>query len=319
MTGRRPAVSVVMPVRNGGRDLDEALASMLGQTFGDFELIAVDDHSTDETPSRLRRATEEDARVQLIASPGQGFVAAVNAGVAASRGGWIARMDADDRSHPDRLARQMAHLHAHAEIDVLGTSVRVIDAGGNPAGTIRYPLDHALIALSLRAATVFCHGTVIVRRAALATAGGYRSESFPAEDYDLWCRLVIAGARLANLDEPLYDYRLSAGGVSRTVTERQQAMATHIGIEYGRLLPSVPGARETWRAASAIARQVADGEVDARALARAARSTRESILPWVRSGRWAGAGAALAGAFRAETTYRRRCLTVAHRRQPRRR
>ncbi|MGH8975927.1 MAG: glycosyltransferase, partial [Acidimicrobiia bacterium] len=225
MTGGRPPVSVVMPVRNGARDLDEALASMLSQTFEDFELIAVDDHSTDETPVRLRRATGEDPRVRSIASPGHGFVAAVSAGVAASGGEWIARMDADDRSHPDRLARQMAHLHDHAEVDVLGTSVRVIDAGGNAAGTIRYPLDHALIALSLRANTALHHGTVIVRRAALASAGGYRPESFPAEDYDLWCRLVIAGARLANLDEPLYDYRLSAGGVSRTVNERQQAVA----------------------------------------------------------------------------------------------
>lgn len=288
---------------------------MLGQSFGDFELIAVDDHSTDETPLRLQRATEEDRRVRLITSPGHGFVAAVNAGVAASAGDWIARMDADDRSHPERFACQMAHLHAHSEIDLLGTSVRVIDAAGSPVSTIRYPLNHALIALSLRAGTAFAHGTVIVRRATLASAGGYRSERFPVEDYDLWCRLVIAGARLANLDEPLYDYRLSAGGVSRTVTERQAAMATEVGIEYGRLLPSVPGAREAWRAAGAIARQVADGEVDARALARVARSTRESILPWVRSGRWAGAGAALAGTLRAEIAYRRQRLAVARGRE----
>jgi cellulose synthase/poly-beta-1,6-N-acetylglucosamine synthase-like glycosyltransferase len=311
MTGGQPRVSVVMPVRNGGRDLDEALASMLGQTFSDFEFIAVDDHSTDETPSRLRRAAEDDPRVRVITSPGQGFVAAVTAGISASGGDWIARMDADDRAHPDRLARQMAYLDAHADVDVLGTSVRVVDADGNPTATIRYPLDHDLIALSLRAATALHHGTVIVRRAALASAGGYRPETFPAEDYDLWCRLVIAGARLANLDEPLYDYRLSASGVSRTVTERQQAMASSVGVEYGRLLPSAPGMQEAWRAAGAIAHQVTNGEVDVRALGRAARSTRESILPWARSRRWDGARAALAGTLRAETAYRRRRLTAA--------
>ncbi|MDQ1498777.1 MAG: hypothetical protein QOI86_2117 [Actinomycetota bacterium] len=316
MTGGGTSISVVMPVHNGGHDLDEALASIFSQTFGEFELIAVDDHSTDETPSRLRRAAEEDPRVRVITPPGRGFVAAVNAGIAASQADWIARMDADDRSHPDRLTRQMAHLRAHPDLDVLGTAVRVIDAGGSPTGTIRYPLDHSLITLSLRAATAFAHGTVIVRREALAAVGGYRSERFPVEDYDLWCRLVVAGARMANLDEPLYDYRLSAGGVSRTVTERQQSMATEVGIEYGRLLPSVPGAGEAWRAAGAIARQVADGEADPRALARAGRSTRESILPWVRSRRWGGAGAALAGAFRAEAAYRRRPLTVARFRRP---
>jgi glycosyltransferase involved in cell wall biosynthesis len=311
MTGRQPSVSVVMPVHNGGRDLDEALASVLGQTFGDFELIAIDDHSTDETPSLLRRATEEDPRIRLLASPGRGFVAAVNAGIAASRADWIARMDADDRSHPDRLARQMAYLQAHPDVDVLGTSVRVIKADGSPAGTIRYPLDHSLIALSLRADTAFCHGTVILRRAALGKAGSYRSDRFPAEDYDLWCRLVIAGARLANLDEPLYDYRLSTGGISRTVRDRQRAMANEVGTEYGTLLPDVPGVREAWRAASEIAQQVAEGQIDARALNRAARSARESILPWVRSRRWAGASAALAGAFRAEVEYRRQRLTGA--------
>lgn len=309
MTGGRPPISVVMPVRNGGPDLGEALASVLGQSFGDFELIAVDDHSTDETPTLLRRAAEEDSRVRVIAPAGQGFVVAVSAGIAAAEGDWIARMDADDRSHPDRLARQMAYLQAHAEVDVLGTSVRVIDAEGRPAHVIRYPLDHALIALSLRAETAMHHGTVVVRRAALAAAGGYRSEWFPAEDYDLWCRLVMSGARLANLDEPLYDYRLSESGVSRTVTERQQAVAREIGVEYGRLLPSPPGTREAWRSVGAIAQQVAEGEADARALARAARSARETVLPWVRSRRWRGAAAALVSALRAETAYRRRRFT----------
>jgi len=304
--GGRPLVSVVMPVRNGGRDLDEALTSILGQTFGAFELIAVDDGSTDETPSRLRRASEEDPRVRVIVSPGTGFVAAVNAGIAASVSDWIARMDADDRSHPERLARQVAHLDAHPEVDLLGTSVRVIDAAGTPVSTIRFPLDQAVIALSLRTETPFCHGTVMMRRAALIAAGGYRSDRFPAEDYDLWCRLATAGARLANLDQPLYDYRLSAGGVSRTINERQQVMATEIGVEYGRQAPTLPGVREVWRAAGAIAHQVADGEVDARALARTSRSTRQSIVPWVNSRRWAGAGAALAGALRAETAYRLR-------------
>lgn len=306
MTGGRPSISVVMPVRNGGRDLGEALASVLGQTFGDFELIAVDDHSTDETPSLLRRAAEEDSRVKAIASPDTGFVAAVSAGIAAGQSEWIARMDADDRSHPDRLARQLAYLQSHAEVDVLGTSVRVIDAEGSPAHVIRYPLDHALIALSLRAETAMHHGTVVVRRAALAAAGGYRSERFPAEDYDLWCRLVMTGARLANLDEPLYDYRLSETGVSRTVNERQRVVAREIGAEYGRLLTSVPGAVEAWRGVGAIAQQVAEGEADARALARAARSARESVVPWMCSRRWGAAGAALAGAVRAETSYRRR-------------
>jgi len=258
----------------------------------------------------LRRAADQDPRVRLVSSPGNGFVSAVNAGAAAAAGEWIARMDADDRSHPDRLARQMAHLEAHGEVDVLGSSVRVINDDGSAAGVIRYPLDHALIVLSLRAATAFAHGTVIIRRAAFTAAGGYRPGRFPVEDYDLWCRLAIAGARLANLDEPLYDYRLSASGVSRTVKERQEAMAAEVGLEYGRLLLSLPSAREVWRAAAAIAKQAAHGDVDARALARAARSAREAILPWARSGRWAAAGAALAGAVRAEAAYRRRRLTV---------
>jgi len=304
-----------MPVRNGGRDLDEAVASILGQTFADFELLAVNDHSTDDTPSRLRQASEADARVRVIDSPGHGFVAAVNAGLADSGSAWIARMDADDRSHPERLARQMAYLHAHEDVDILGTSVRVIDANGHPSGSIRYPLEHALIVLSLRAATAFAHGSVVVRRAALITAGGYRAGRFPAEDYDLWCRLAVAGARLANLDEPLYDYRLSPGGVSRTINSEQAAMEREVGVEYGRLLALVPPLAEAWTAAAAVGRRVADGEADARALARAARSTRESVLPWARSRRWEAAGAALTAALRAEVAYRRRRLATGRVRQ----
>lgn len=300
-----------MPVHNGGRYLDEALVSMYSQTFANFELIAVDDHSTDETPARLQRAAEEDSRVRTITSPGHGFVAAVTAGVRASEGEWIARMDADDRSHPDRLGRQMAHLDAHTEIDVIGTSVRVIDADGNPSSAIRYPLGHVLISLSLRTAPALHHGTIVVRRAALEQVGGYRPDRFPAEDYDLWCRLVIAGACLANLDEPLYDYRLSAEGVSRTQRERQEAVAAQIGKDYGRLLPAVPSVPEAWRAAGTIGRQVQRGEVDARALGRAARSTREAILPWMQSRRWDAACAAVASTMRAEAIYRgRRLLAV---------
>lgn len=302
-----------MPVHNGGPDLEEALASILSQSFGDFELIAVDDHSTDETPSRLRRVSAQDKRVRVIPSPDRGFVAAVNAGVAASRGEWIARMDADDRSHPDRFACQLRHLARHTDVDVLGTSVRVIDGAGAPTGTIRYPLDHALIVLSLRAATTFAHGTVMLRRTALARAGGYRAKAFPVEDYDLWCRLAMTGARLANLDAPLYDYRLSATGVSRTAKDLQQAMAADVGEGYGRQLATLPGPGQAWLAAGRIARQVADGEIDIRALARAGRSSREAIVPWARSRRWRGAVAAAAGALRAETGYRRRTLTAGRR------
>ena len=311
MVRERPPVSIVMPVHNGGADLSEALSSIEHQTFTDYELVVVDDHSTDGTAETLRRAAASDRRIRVVEPADRGFVAAVSTGIEASTGAWIARMDADDRSHPDRLARQFAHLEANPDVDLVGTAVQVIEPDGTPGVVVRYPLHHPLITLALRSANTFAHGTVVVRRTALASVGGYRSAAFPVEDYDLWCRLIGSGFVTANLDEPLYDYRLSPGGVSRLKAERQAEMLVDVGATFAASLGVPPRWAESWRAVGSISCAAADGLVGDRALARAAQSTRRTVVPWMRSRRWGAAGAAAVAAMRAEAAYRRRRLAAA--------
>ena len=203
-----PAVSVVMPVYDAEAYLGLALDSILAQTFLDFELIAVDDGSRDGSRALLERCAARDPRVRVIVRPHAGVSATLNAGLALARGALIARMDADDVAHPERLARQVAHLRAHREIVALGTEVEVIDPQGWPIRTLGVPLDHDAIdtALLRGRGEALVHPVAMFRREALEAVGGYRGAFDHAEDIDLYLRLAERG-RLANLPETLLQYR----------------------------------------------------------------------------------------------------------------
>lgn len=294
-----------MPVRNGERHLASAVESILDQTFGDLELIAVDDGSSDGTRDILDAYQRDDSRVRVLQSDTGGFVAAVTVGVDASVADWIARMDADDVSQPDRLRAQWTFLTTHRDVSLLGTTAEVIDDDGSPRSVIRYPAHDAVIRLALRSSTTFAHGSVIMRRDVLTAAGGYRSGCFPAEDYDLWCRMAIGGATAANLDAPLYRYRLSSGGISRTQITAQLDAAEKVGRAYGRSTVALPSLRAALRAVREIDGDVRGGKADPRALRRTAASLVECAPRWVRE-RPAAAAAALGAASDAELRYRLR-------------
>ena len=216
-----PRVSVLLPVRDGARTLDECLASLAAQTLADHEVIAVDDHSADGSGERLRRAAREDPRVRVLANPGRGLVAALNAAAAAARAPLLARMDADDVSRPDRLRAQAARLDAEADLDVLGTRVRLVGEGPPNAGMRAYVdwlnglLEHEAIVRDLYVESPLAHPTVMMRASLLGRLGGYRAFDGP-EDYDLWLRARAAGARFAKLPETLLDWRDGPDRLSRT-------------------------------------------------------------------------------------------------------
>lgn len=208
-----PAVSVVLPVRNGERFLEAAIASVLAQTFDDFELLVIDDGSTDTTPAILARV--EDRRVRVLTSAGRGLAAALNLGLAAAQGRYLARHDADDWSAPDRFTRQVAWLDAHPDIDVLATAAAFVDAQGRPVDTPWTRTVHAqwdgavtpeAIATLLPLTCCLFHATVMTRPDVLRAAGGYDAAAVPAEDYDLWLRL-LPERRFARLPERLYTVR----------------------------------------------------------------------------------------------------------------
>lgn len=216
-----PLVSVVIPVRNAAGTLPAALESMLAQTMPDFELIAVDDASTDGTMEVLKGVAARDSRVRVVANPGRGTTAALIEGCRVAAGTFIARQDADDRSIPQRFERQVHRLERDASLCAVGTAVTTIDDHGHAVG--RFPTRHGVAAVrqGLRTALVPpCHGSMMMRRECLAQVGGYRAAFARSQDFDLWSRLLERWD-IDNLDDPLYEWRLSSTSVYGAARETQ--------------------------------------------------------------------------------------------------
>ncbi len=201
-----PAISVVMPVFNASRHLDDAVRSILAQTFTQFELIAVDDGSADDSLAIVRRLAALDGRVRVIELGRRGIVAALNRGIGESSGAFIARMDSDDIARPDRLARQLSFLLARPQIAAVGSAYDVIDDSGAIVKTIEPPTDPDQIAATLQRTNCVAHPTAMIRRSALGDVMPYRSAYRLAEDYDLWLRLAERHG-LANLPIVTVSYR----------------------------------------------------------------------------------------------------------------
>jgi glycosyltransferase involved in cell wall biosynthesis len=220
-----PAISVILPVFNAAAYVQEAVTSILEQTFGAFELILIDDGSSDETLAILNGFARSNARIRLIRQENAGVVAALNRGLSLARGRYVARMDADDRAYPERFTAQFEFLEAHPEVAVLGSSVRFIDCAGTTFGEWRVPATHRDIKAGLLGGDCpLPHPSVMARREVLVAAGGYCDRFAHAEDFELWLRLSRAHG-FANLPQPLLDYRIHPQGVSVTRL-REQLLAT---------------------------------------------------------------------------------------------
>ncbi|MFC2249756.1 glycosyltransferase [Labrys portucalensis] len=218
----RPLVSVVMPVHNRVRYCAEAIDSILSQTLADFELVIVDDGSTDGTSAFLEWYRGLDVRIRLFRNEvNRGVSASLNHGIAQARCDLVVRMDSDDISLPERLARQVAFMTAHPEILAAGSALRMIDAGGNIAGP---PSKVETDPQILHFRPSLAHPTTILRREAVLSVGGYRPAFDHAEDVDLWFRLGEVGM-LGNHPEVLLHYRAHPGNVHQTHRRRQSFLA----------------------------------------------------------------------------------------------
>jgi hypothetical protein len=225
MNRRGPALSVLMPARNAAPFLAAAVDSILGQTYGDFELIVVDDGSTDATAALLADYAGLDRRVRMLAGPPVGVSAALNRAAAAAAAPILVRMDADDVSLPGRFRCQRDYLDRHPEVGVVGSAFAVIDAGGRRLLGRRPPTDDAAIRRHLLAGeSVVAHPSVAMRADLFKRAGGYRSTFPAAQDLDLWLRL-LPNTRFANLPDELLLYRLHPGTVSLCRMEEQALAA----------------------------------------------------------------------------------------------
>ena len=212
-----PLVSVIMPVRDGERFLSDAIESLQKQTLRDFELIVVDDGSRDATPAILAEMANADPRIAVVRQDPRGLVAALNRGIAGVRTPFIARLDADDISLPDRLARQVEAAHGDPGLGLLGSYAEEIDEHGRVLGIRKPSMNHSSLIESLKRGNPFIHSTILVRTELMRACGGFREALAGAEDYDLWLR-IAERARVANLPETLVRYRVHA----QTVTERQK-------------------------------------------------------------------------------------------------
>ena len=207
-TDALPRVSVLMPVHNAQDFLAEALDCILAQTFTDWELICVDDGSSDASLAILREYEAKHARIRVISRPNTGIVGALNDALDAANGTYIARMDADDWCAEERFARQVAYLDKHTECVALGTYVRRTDPYGSPAGSQEPPIDHETIDTGLLVgdASVLVHASLMMRADALRAIGRWRPGTDWVEDLDLFLRLTEHG-KVANLPQYLYIYR----------------------------------------------------------------------------------------------------------------
>lgn len=238
-----PRVTVLMPVYNGQAFLREAVASVLAQTYHDFELLIIDDGSTDKTPAILQEF--HDPRIRIVRNETNlKLIRSLNRGIGLARGEFIARMDADDLCHPERFARQVEFLERSPDVDVVGTDIIIFETdtarGFRPSPP---PTSAAQVRWELLRVSCLYHPTVMLRKSIFASEEPYDPEYVHCEDYELWLRLSRR-RRLENLDEPLLYYRRHAASITacHRIEQRQRAqraLATEIERRIG-YRPSEP-------------------------------------------------------------------------------
>lgn len=243
MSARPPRVSVILPCYNGEAYLHEAVQSILDQIFTDFELIVVDDGSIDGSAAILAQFAARDTRIRVITQLNAGIVVALNTAILHARGEYIARMDADDVSFPDRLAFQVDYLDRHPETVMVGGHA-VGDLEPGPASTRTSGGRHAVTDLTVfpPRIAVSMHPLIMMRADTLRQMGGYRRDYRHAEDYDLFIRASAFG-RIDNPPVDILFYRRHEGAISVSHVEEQERSAVRAELDAiarggGRLPPT---------------------------------------------------------------------------------
>lgn len=222
-----PAVTIAMSVYNAGRFLPQAIESMLAQSFGDFEFLIVNDGSTDGSADVIDAYAARDPRIRPIHQDNRGLVASLNRLIDEARAPLIARMDGDDVSQPERLARQVRFMAENPDHGVVGTWATSIDEEGRSCdnGGLDQPTDFTSFLAALHGKPLLCHPSAMLRTEVARAAGGYRALYRHCEDYDLWLRLAER-TKLCSIPERLILYRYSDNQVSS-----RHILAQAIGAE----------------------------------------------------------------------------------------
>jgi len=221
-----PSLTVLMPVYNAATHLEDAITSVLAQSFEDFELLLMDDGSTDESMEVAREFRDKRIRIESQAE-NLGLIETLNRGIDMSRGSLLARMDADDVSHPERFAMQVDFLGLNPDIAGVSCGFDLMDDCGRPLpddyGRLR-PVESLALRWALHFGCFFTHSGAMFRTSVLSASGGFDSRYAYAEDYELWLRLVDEH-RLANIPRILLTRREHGANVSTRFREIQRENA----------------------------------------------------------------------------------------------
>jgi glycosyltransferase involved in cell wall biosynthesis len=204
-----PFISIVMPVYNAESFLESAILSILNQTHTNFEFIIIDDKSTDNSLTIIKKFQEKDSRIKLLNGDGKNLVKALNKGIVNAEGKYIARMDSDDISLPKRLEIQVKYIEKH-NLDICGCYCEYIDEDNNKIKFVKFPISHEMCFLSLALKVPFAHPSVLIRSKFLSDKNlKYGINKYEkSEDFDLWIRMSNAGAKFGNINKILFKYRV---------------------------------------------------------------------------------------------------------------
>lgn len=202
-------VSILMSVFNSSECLGVSLNSLLSQTLTDFEIVILDDGSTDQTAAMLDEFSSRDYRIRVFRnSSNLGLAASLNRGVRLCRGKYIARMDADDACYPERLEMQYDYLEKNPRIDIVGSNAHLVTVNGELLSSTSMPLTHEAIERSIHRNCPLLHPTIMGRKEFFSQIGGYDEHLRKKQDYDLWLR-GIDQFRFANIEKPLLRYTIA--------------------------------------------------------------------------------------------------------------
>lgn len=277
-----PAASVVMAAWNAELYISEAIRSVLGQTFKNFELIVVDDGSTDNTSEVVKRFLEQDSRIKYFRRSHEGMVPSFNFAYKSAVSNYLVHLDADDIAAPERLDAQLTFMERHPEVGLLGTAYRMIWPDARVIQERVFPSTDAEIRLALAKSACFCHSSIVIRRKSYEAVGGYHAAYRFSEDLDLYLRLSEV-TQMANLSQVLAFYRVHGNQVCARNFE--QGIISSIGVriaaklraanENDRVLEEdVPLSRDTIRTFG-----YTDEEIDTRILFALEHNLRLALSP----------------------------------------
>ena len=242
----KPQVSIILPFRNAAETLCECLDSILEQTIANWEVLAVNDHSLDDSAEIIGAYGREDSRIKHMYSPGKGIADALNHGVGSASSGILARMDSDDLMRPTRIEEQLEFLEQNPQVDLVSSKISHFTdiAGAESTGYGLYVdwtntlLSHKEISDNQFIDSPFAHPSVMFRKSSMLRYGRYKKGDFP-EDYELWLRWLNQGARMEKINRTLLEWRDRPDRLSRIAKEYSKQSFQSIKAKYFALWASM--------------------------------------------------------------------------------